>query len=346
MKTVNFLSGVLVAMALCGPVSAAPADYNVVPMPQSVVLAKGAAFQLSADVQILAAPGLQREAEFLQQYLREVAGVQLNITDKREKKQRYIELALGKQDAKKEQYTLTVSAKGIRIEGGSAAGVFYGYKTNGVYTNQAEADADGYYQVNDRDQKEYFAAGDIRFVDKDNNGVIDDNDRFVIGDPNPDVYGNIYTRFNWKNWSLNATFRYSLGNDVYNYQRSLLEGGSRFYNQTTAMLSRWTSENQQTDIPRICYGDPMGNSRFSDRWIEDGSYLRLSNVTLSYSIPIRSTYLQGITLWGGAYNLFTITRYLGSDPNCGVSGSALLQGIDRGLQANARSFALGVKVNL
>ena len=99
-------------------------------------------------------------------------------------------------------------------------------------------------------------------------------------------------------------------------------------------------------MPRISYGDPMGNSRFSDRWIEDGSYLRLSNVTLSYSIPIRSTYLQGITLWGGAYNLFTITRYLGSDPDCGVSGNALLQGIDRGLLANARSFALGVKVNL
>ena len=129
MKTVNFLSGVLVALALCSPVCAAPADYNVVPMPQSVVLAKGAAFQLDGDVQILAAPGLQREAEFLQQYLREVAGLQLSITDKREKKQRYIELALGKQDAKKEQYTLTVSAKGIRIEGGSAAGVFYGIQT-------------------------------------------------------------------------------------------------------------------------------------------------------------------------------------------------------------------------
>ena len=129
MKTVNFLSGVLVALALCSPVCAAPADYNVVPMPQSVVLAKGAAFQLDGDVQILAAPGLQREAEFLQQYLREVAGLQLSITDKCEKKQRYIELALGKQDAKKEQYTLTVSAKGIRIEGGSDAGVFYGIQT-------------------------------------------------------------------------------------------------------------------------------------------------------------------------------------------------------------------------
>ena len=229
---------------------------------------------------------------------------------------------------------------------GTAAGVFYGYKTQGVYATQAAADADGFYQVNDRDQREYFGAGDVRFVDKDKNGIIDENDRFVIGDPNPDVYGNIYTRVNWKNWALNATMRYSLGNDVYNYQRSLLESGSRFHNQTTAMLEHWTAENQQTDIPRISYGDPMGNSRFSDRWIEDGSYIRLSNVTLSYTIPIISTYLQGITLWGGAYNLFTLTHYLGSDPDCGVSGSALLQGIDRGLLASSRSFALGVKINL
>ena len=229
---------------------------------------------------------------------------------------------------------------------GTAAGVFYGYKTQGVYATQAEADADGYYQVNDRDQREYFGAGDMRFVDSDHNGVIDENDRVVIGDPNPDVYGNIYTRLNWKNWALSAVMRYSLGNDVYNYQRCLLENGSRFHNQTTAMLNRWTSENQTTDIPRVNFGDPMGNSRFSDRWIEDGSYLRLSNVTLSYTIPITSTYLQGITLWGGAYNLFTLTRYLGSDPDCGVSGKALLQGIDRGLLASSRSFALGLKINL
>jgi TonB-linked SusC/RagA family outer membrane protein len=229
---------------------------------------------------------------------------------------------------------------------GTAAGMFYGYQTNGVYSTQAEADADGYYQVNNHNEREYFGAGDMRFTDKDGNGIIDERDRFIIGDPNPDIYGNIYTRLNWKNWSLNATFRYSLGNDVYNYQRSLLEGGSRFYNQTTVMQARWTTERQHTSIPRISYGDPMGNSRFSDRWIEDGSYLRLSNVTLSYSIPITSTYLQGITLWGAAYNLFTITRYLGSDPDCGVSGNALLQGIDRGLLANTRSFALGVKINL
>ena len=229
---------------------------------------------------------------------------------------------------------------------GTAAGVFYGYKTLGVYATQAEAESDGFYQVNDRDQREYFSAGDMRFVDRDQNGVIDENDRFVIGDPNPDLYGNIYTRLHWKYWDLGVAMRYSLGNDVYNYQRSLLEGGSRFYNQTTTMMARWTCEGQQTEIPRISYSDPMGNARFSDRWIEDGSYLRLSSVTLSYSIPIQNTYLQGITLWGGAYNLFTLTHYLGSDPDCGVSGSTLLQGIDCGLQPIAPSLALGVKINL
>ena len=245
-----------------------------------------------------------------------------------------------------ESFTTQAYGATILTQVGTAAGVFYGYKTDGVYATKAAADADGYYLVNERGQRQYFGAGDMRFVDKDQNGVIDENDRFVIGDPNPDIYGNIYTRLNWKNWSLDAVMRYSLGNDVYNYQRSLLEGGSRFYNQTTAMLGRWTAENQVTDVPRISYGDPMGNSRFSDRWIEDGSYLRLSNVTLSYTIPITSTYLQGITLWGGAYNIFTLTRYLGSDPDCGVSGSTLLQGIDRGLLASSRSFALGVKINL
>ena len=112
------------------------------------------------------------------------------------------------------------------------------------------------------------------------------------------------------------------------------------------MENRWNTENQVTDIPRATYTDPMGNSRFSDRWIEDGSYLRLSNVTLSWHLPIQSTYLQGITLWGSAQNLFTLTHYLGSDPNCSLGSSVLAQGIDRGLLASGRSFSLGVNINL
>lgn len=225
-------------------------------------------------------------------------------------------------------------------------GLFYGYQTNGVYASTAEAKAAGLYQVDASGDKVYFQAGDMRFVDTDGNGCIDDNDRVVIGDPNPSVYGNIYSRLNWKRWSLDVTMTYCLGNDIFNYERSILESGKYFYNQTKAMNGRWTTDGQQTDIPRISYQDPHGNARFSDRWIEDGSYLRLSNVTISYALPVNSTFLQGITVWGSAMNLFTITKYLGSNPDCALSGNVLAQGIDRGLLGLGRSFAMGVKINL
>ncbi|MBR4898070.1 MAG: SusC/RagA family TonB-linked outer membrane protein [Prevotella sp.] len=234
----------------------------------------------------------------------------------------------------------------VLTEVGQPVGVFYGYKTDGVYTTTAQAQADGYYILKQNGDRQYFEAGDMRFVDLDGNKLIDESDRTIIGDPNPDIYGNIYTTLTYKNVSLQAVMNYSLGNDVYNYQRSLIEGGSLFLNQTTAMQYRWTTEGQQTEIPRATYGDPMGNSRFSDRWIEDGSYLRLSSVTLSWHLPIRSTYLQGITLWGNAQNLFTVTRYLGSNPDCALGSSILSQGIDRGLLSAGRSFSLGVNINL
>jgi hypothetical protein len=137
-----------------------------------------------------------------------------------------------------------------------------------------------------------------------------------------------------------------LGNDVYNYQRSILECGSRFYNQTTALRGRWSSEGQVTDIPRITYEDPMGNARFSDRWIEDGSYLRLKNITLSYKWDFDYRFLQGVTVWGSASNLFTLTKYLGSDPEFSASNNVLCQGIDRGLLPASRSFSVGLKINL
>ena len=245
----------------------------------------------------------------------------------------------------------------ILTQVGQPVGMFYGYKTAGVYSTSADALADGHYILKQNGDRVYFQAGDTRFVDLSSatvpnasllgdKGLIDEADRTIIGDPNPDIYGNIFTSLAYKNLRLDATFTYSLGNDIFNYQRSLLEGGTYFINQTTAMKNRWTTEGQVTDIPRVSYTDPMGNSRFSDRWIEDGSYLRLSNVTLSWHLPIQSTYLQGITIWGSAQNLFTVTRYLGSDPSCALSSNILSQGIDRGLLGTGRSFSLGVNINL
>lgn len=234
----------------------------------------------------------------------------------------------------------------IRTEVGSSTGYFLGYKTNGVYSTSAEAKADGKYLINSYGDKKYFGAGDVNFVDMDGNNEINEEDMVKIGDPNPDVYGRLFTSIYYKSFSLSATFAYSLGQDVYNYQRMLLESGSRFNNQTVALTNRWVCEGQVTDIPKVVYDDPMQNSRFSDRWIEDGSYLKLKNVTLSYKLPVSNSYIQGITVWGAANNILTITKYLGSDPEFSVSNNIYMQGIDTGLLPQSANFSFGVKINL
>ena len=168
----------------------------------------------------------------------------------------------------------------------------------------------------------------------------------MIGDPNPDFYGNIFTSLSFKRFKLDVNFNYSLGNDIYNYMRSQLEGGERFMNQSTAMLRRWQVEGQETDMPRIAFQDPKGNSRFSDRWIEDGSYLRLKTVTLSYNLPLKSEYIQGVQFWIQGNNLLTFTKYLGCDPEMTMTSSVLGQGIDLGRLPMSRSIVAGVKFNL
>lgn len=235
---------------------------------------------------------------------------------------------------------------------GNPVGLFYGYKTAGVFATDAEAKAagkDGYlYMEDNAGLRNDFKAGDVHFIDQNNDGKISELDKVVIGDPNPDIYGNIFATINYKNLTLTMGWNYSLGNDVYNYQRSILNSGSTFYNQQVAEVAHWRYEGQQTDYPRLAYGDPMGNNRFSDRWIEDGSYLRLKTLNLSYKVPVPGswTWLQGLTIWAQANNLLTFTKYLGSDPEFSIGNGVLYQGIDCGNIAQGRSFQCGVKINL
>ena len=240
----------------------------------------------------------------------------------------------------------------ILTSGGNPVGLFYGYKTAGVFATDAEAKAagkDGYlYMEDNAGLRNDFKAGDVHFIDQINDGKISELDKVVIGDPNPDIYGNIFATINYKNLTLTMGWNYSLGNDVYNYQRSILNSGSTFYNQQVAEVAHWRYEGQQTDLPRLAYGDPMGNNRFSDRWIEDGSYLRLKTLNLSYKVPVPGswTWLQGLTVWAQANNLLTFTKYLGSDPEFSIGNGVLYQGIDCGNIAQGRSFQCGVKINL
>lgn len=240
----------------------------------------------------------------------------------------------------------------IRSQIGQPVNLFYGYKTEAtasgthVYATSEDAKADGLYILGQNGvDKTYFGAGDVKFADNGDK-EINKADMQVIGDPNPDIYGNIFTSLSYKRIRLDVNFNYSLGNDAYNYLRSQLEGGNRFMNQSVAMANRWSYEGQVTDMPKVTWEDPMGNARFSDRWIEDASYLRLKAITLSYELPINNTFIHGLTFWGQANNVFTISKYLGADPDFSMSNSVLEQGIDRGLLANSRNFMLGIKINL
>ena len=243
-------------------------------------------------------------------------------------------------------FTTTLYDGEVLTAVGQPAGVFYGYRTAGVYATTAEAEAAGLYNVLTTGSRSYFGAGDVIFVNQDDDPAIDDRDKVVIGNPNPDLYGNIFTTVGYRRLTFEAQLGYSWGNDIYNHLRRQLESGSNFFNQTTALNRRWICEGQQTDIPRATFGDPMGNARFSDRWIEDGSYLRLRRVTLSYRLPVNSIWMQGLTLWVTGNNLFTLTNYLGADPESSVSSSVLSQGIDAGLLAQGRSLLVGLKLNL
>ena len=232
---------------------------------------------------------------------------------------------------------------------GNPVGVFYGYKTQGVFSTTKDAQDANLYVIDATGNKQYFQAGDVHFADLDGNHQIDEHDKTVIGDPNPDLYGNIFLNLNWKRFTLGVTFNYTLGNDVFNYQRSVLNSGATLYNQQVAEIAHWRYEGQKTDLPRLSYGDPMGNNRFSDRWIEDGSYLRMKNVMLTYQIPIPESWqswLQGIAVWAEGRNLFTLTKYKGSDPEFSASNNQLYQGIDCGNIAQGRIFSMGVKINL
>lgn len=243
-------------------------------------------------------------------------------------------------------FLLNVFDGQIKTAVGESFGDFYGYKTSGVFATQAQADAANLKQLMADGTVAQFNAGDLIFQDLNADGIIDANDKTVLGNFNPELYGNMQTKVSFGRLSLNAVFTYSYGGEVYNYYRSKLEDGMSFNNQTNSLLSRWRTEGQITSIPKASYLDPMGNSRFSDRWIEDGSYVKLKNLSVNYQIPFKSDYIESVNVWASADNLYTWTRYLGMDPEFSVSNSQYGQGVDAGLLPLTRTYTMGIKVNL
>ncbi len=217
---------------------------------------------------------------------------------------------------------------------------FYGLKALGVFKTTAEADA-----ANLTANGQKFQAGDVHYYDKNGDGVIDNDDRMIIGSAAPDFFGSVFTRFEYRNFALDMTFAYSMGNDAYNAVRRITELSSNFSNQATSVNRRWLMEGQDTDVPRVRYNDRVGNNAFSDRWIEDAGYIKLRDITLSYTWnkPIWNFIQSGVVFVTGQ-NLFCLTDYLGVDPEFAYSYSPLMQGVDYAKATAPRSVRFGVNL--
>ncbi len=223
---------------------------------------------------------------------------------------------------------------------GEAPYQFYGYRYEKVFTSQAEADAAGYVSYSGRP----FAAGDVKWMDYDDNKVINEADMQVLGNSRPDFFGSFYSSFKYKNIGLLLNFTYSYGNEIYNAVRRGSESMTNLNNQTEIALRRWSYDGQQTDVPRAVYGDPYGNARFSDRWIEDGSFLKLKDVTLSYEFGRKLGFIQNALIYVTGQNLWTASKYLGIDPEFSYSYDPQMMGIDLGKIPLAKSVKLGIKL--
>ena len=227
-----------------------------------------------------------------------------------------------------------------RAENGKPFPFFYGYKTAGIFQNTDEVKA----YKNDKGEllQPTAVPGDVRFVDVDGNGIIDANDRTDIGKGMPDWTFGFNLGVSWKSFDLNMMWQGTAGNDIYDATRRTDIATS---NLPSWMLNRWTGEGTSNRIPRFVQGDNV-NWQSSDLYVYDGSYLRLKNIQLGYTLPAALTqkvFISSLRFYVAAENLFTFTKYHGFDPEISSGGTSL--GIDYGVYPQARVWTIGASLS-
>jgi TonB-dependent starch-binding outer membrane protein SusC len=247
-----------------------------------------------------------------------------------------------------------------RVEVGQPLGVFYGHVMEGIFqTGEPICKSQTGETAAQRNarcaaaglafQATGTSAGDIRFRDIDGNGVINSDDRTIIGNPWPEFEGGLTNSLSFRGFDMNVFFQFSQGNDIFNAQRSYTDAfGSGFDNNTKAALDRWTPENPSNTQPRAIYGDPNNNVRNSTRFIEDGSYVRLKNAVLGYTLPERTSTRLGfrsLRLYVQAQNLHTWTNYSGFDPEVNYAGdTSITRGTDFYTLPQSRTITTGFDI--
>ena len=221
-----------------------------------------------------------------------------------------------------------------RMEAGYPMGYFRGFKTDGVFQTQAEVDA--YPTINNRVQ-----AGDLKFVDINNDGVIDDKDKTQIGSPLPNATMGLNLSLDYKNFDFVAYAFASVGNEIVrNYERN-----QNLTNKSIYYLDRWTGPGTSNTSPRVTTG-ANSNTLFSDYYVEDGSFVRLQNVQLGYTFSesvFKNSKISKLRLYVSASNLVTLTKYRGYDPTAS-SGAPIGGGIDQGFYPSPKTFLLGANL--
>lgn len=231
------------------------------------------------------------------------------------------------------------------LKEGEPIGTFYGWKSLGVFSR----DEDNVNQVKFGSATgKVFKGGDIIWDDLNDDHIINDADKQIIGDAQPAFTGGLNNDFTYKNFSLNVFFQFCYGNDIYSNLNNMRNWVFAYNNVSTDALRRWRNQGDVTDYPAATRNDPMRNEylRVSDRWIEDGSYIRLKNISLSYDLPASVTKKLGISkfkTYVTGQNLITWTHYTGYDPEVN-SYSGLQVGVDDGAYPQSRTIILGINV--
>lgn len=228
--------------------------------------------------------------------------------------------------------------------------LFYGLKTQGIFHSQAEVAA--YIDKSGNMIQPNARAGDVKFVDLNNDGVINADDRTALGNPNPDVQYGFNGSLGFKHFDLTFFLQGVAGNEIINAitynTRSVSNSGGGWFNTEVTRLNRWTPTNPNASEPRMTVLDPNNNMQFSDRYVEDGSYLRMRNLQLGYTIQKNALSRWGMSnarIYVAVDNLFTITDYTGYDPEVsGYYADPYFSGIDVSGYPQARNFRLGVSV--
>ena len=226
-----------------------------------------------------------------------------------------------------------------RLIAGEPIGVFYGYRFDGIFQNEEEC-------KQQTSSASPIGVGLRRYKDLNGDGKVDAaNDREILGDANPKFFGGLTNTFAYKGFELNVFLQYSYGNKILNYNAMELENPTGGQNAYADMVNRWTPENPSNIYPKATTNRAI---LASDRFIEDGSYLKLKTLSLSYSFPkINMKHIQGLRLYVTGQNLLTWTKYRGYDPEVSYRGASTLEaGEDFGGYPQSRTFMFGVKLDI